>query len=368
MKILFLTASYGTGHVTANKWTQQALVKSHPEVDTLIVDFLKDKDYSQSGSIFNRFYNWSMEMPIIWDKIFDLSNSFLAHFYFKNIFARLYHSFYRLFKEEKPDLFVTTHPYWNFIIENYKNRFKEHSKCVTIVTDSTAIHRTWITSGVDYYIVADEESKTTLKVLGVDEGKLFVAGFPVNPELGEPFDKKSFLTKLGMETGIPTVLVVVGLGDVKKFIKIVHTLGKQVSFNFQIIVITGKYRTVYRTLNKRGYLVRTKILGWTNRMADFLRASDIVISKGGGAIVMETLAAGKPIIIPVFTPGQERGNAKLIMKYGLGYAGTALSEVFRYTYNLLSLPQRLTDLQNHVRRFSKPDAAKNIAEFIYKIR
>lgn len=367
-KVLLLTASYGSGHLTANKSVNDALLSLYPEeIETKTIDFLNVKGYISTGDLFRRIYNWTMENPLMWDIIFHFTDSPASQNYFRLIFPLFYGSLYRIFEEEKPDIFVVTHPYWNYIIDVYRRKYNRDIPCVTIVTDSTAVHHTWVGPGVDYYLVNDRETYNELKVLGVDQRKIIEKGFPVSPEFGKEFDRAQFLSGMGLDPELLTVLIVVGLGAFKRFTKVVDLLRSRKELAFQLIITTGKYKSVYRVLQSKEFSVRTKIVGWTDRMPDFIRASDLVIAKGGGAIVMETLSAGRPIFIPVITPGQERGNAQLIMKHDLGFVETSLRKIDAILSDVISNPGKIRDLQKRAAAHRKPGACFDIAKFIHSL-
>ncbi|MFH0806801.1 MAG: glycosyltransferase [Elusimicrobiota bacterium] len=372
-KVLLLTASYGTGHGTASKFVQKSLNELFKdEIETKIVDFLKVNSKEGRIHIFEKIYNWTMEKPHVWDFIFDISNGQLAHFYFTNIFPKFFKNMFDIFDAEKPDLCVTSHPYWNFIIDLYnktrKNSKEKALRYICIVTDSTEIHRTWVSENTMNYMVCDSESKELMiNKYKVPAEKIRITGFPVNPDLGKPLDRDAFLRSLELNPKMLTLLFVVGLGDVKKFIRIIEYLAGSKSKNFQVIIITGKYKVIYDELAKKTFEHPTKVIGWTDKMPDFIRSCDLVISKCGGAIVMETLACGKPIFIPVFTPGQERGNAMLLKKHGFGFVEEKYEKIAGLLDNIISNPKTVYDMQSKIQQYSKPFASQDIARFIKTI-
>jgi len=364
-KILLLTASYGTGHVTASRSIQKALNELYPEkFEVNTIDFIKMEGFIHSGKIFEKIYNWSMEHPHIWDTFFNLSDCKLAQLYFKYSFPILYKEIYKIFEKENPSLCIVTHPYWSFIIDGYNKSRQEKIRYFCVITDSIQIHSTWIGSNPDMYFVTDEETKKIILRRNIPENKILVTGFPVNPEFAKNIDRKKFLTELGLIPENLTFLFVLGLGNLRNFLWMIDYLNHRKPEKFQIVVITGKYKKLYDILSEKTYKIPTKIIGWTDKMADFIKSSDLVISKGGGAIVMETLSSGKPIFIPVFTPGQERGNAKFILKNNLGFVENKIEKIKEKLDFLIDRPEKISELQNIVSKYSKPSSSQKIAEFI----
>ena len=55
---------------------------------------------------------------------------------------------------------------------------------------------------------------------------------------------------------------------------------------------------------------------YADNIPTLLRASDLVMSKAGGLIVTESLAAGLPLLLTEVIEGQESGNAEFIISPG----------------------------------------------------
>jgi processive 1,2-diacylglycerol beta-glucosyltransferase len=367
-KVLLLTASYGTGHLTSSKSIENSLLELYPgELEASTIDFIQIRNFVRLGRIFDRIYKFSMQNFHFWDLLFNVSDSNLTRLYCDSLLPIFYKKVPGIFLKENPDLCITTHPYWNFLIDGYNRGVKEKIKYICVVTDAIRIHHIWISRGADYYIVCDEYTKNVIIGYNIDKNKIFVKGLPVNLRFSEQISREKFLTDLGLRPELITFLLVIGLGDTRRFLKLTDYLTKLESLNFQLIVITGKYKNIYNKLVNKSSVVPIRVIGWTDRMADFIKSSDLVISKGGGAIVMETLAAGKPVFIPVFTPGQERGNAEFIKKYRLGFVESDFNKVKEIIRELASKPELISKIQNRVQKHSNPHSAKEIAKFAHAV-
>jgi len=366
-KILILTASYGTGHLTAAKAIQDAINKNFVEYGTKIVDFLyRDKDVQPTKlTFFQKLYNFSMERPILFDLFFFVTNNTFCVSILKTlIIFSSFKKFKKLFDEYQPDLIISTHPYWNFIVKEYKKLTHKNIPYLCVITDSYMVHKAWIDKSVDYYLVIDDDTKHILINNGIN--KIFVTGFPVNSKLFEKIDKEKIFKELELKTNKLTILIVVGLGAISRFVEIIEFLRKK-SGDFQLIIITGKYKSLYELFSKIDFVVPTKVIGWTDRIHDFIRVSDLVICKGGGAIVSETLSAKTPVFIPVFVPGQERGNVYIIKKYNMGIYETEISNIYNLLNKIISKEIDLREYKNNIEKWIKYDPAFRIASLVHKV-
>ncbi len=363
-KVLLLTASYGTGHITATKSLDEAFRKLYPEVETKTLDFLKINGGTQTQlTFFQKLYNFSMERPILFDILFNLTNNEFCRFTLeKMMILNYYKKVKKIFDEYQPDIFVSSHPYWNFLVKKYKR--EKDIPYVCIVTDSYMIHKAWIDSSVNYYCVIDEDSKYVLINNGIKN--IIVTGFPVNPKLFEEIDRQKILSELKLDRDRITILVAIGLGAVERFLEIIEFLRVKKE-DFQLIVVCGKYQDVYQKLKNEEFIPPTAIIGWTDRMHDFIRASDLVICKGGGAIVSESLSAKKPVFIPLFVPGQEKGNVYIVEKYKMGFHEEDINKIFSKLEEIISKRINLKEYQDNIAKYIKPNPSYKIANFVYKM-
>lgn len=365
MNILILTASYGTGHITAAKSIQDAFNLFFPEAKTKIIDFLSiNKDQKDQLSFFQKLYNFSMEKPILFDIFFSLTNNKLCNSILKFILLKNYKYVEKLFNEFQPDIFISTHPYWNFIVDKYKRKIKT-IPYTCVVTDSYRVHQAWISKKVDYYFVIDEDTKHVLINHGIRN--IYVTGFPVNPKIFEKTDREKILLELGLDINKKTILITIGLGAIDRFLDIINYLKDKENKSFQLIIITGKYKNIYDKLNSTKFRPKTKIIGWTDRMHDFLKAADVVISKAGGAIVSETLSCGAPIFIPLFVPAQEKGNVYIIKKYNMGFYEENIEKVYKILDDIIFDKIDINIYKQNIKKFIKFNPALKIAKLITNI-
>ncbi|MBV9672261.1 MAG: UDP-N-acetylglucosamine--LPS N-acetylglucosamine transferase, partial [Verrucomicrobia bacterium] len=108
-----------------------------------------------------------------------------------------------------------------------------------------------------------------------------------------------------------------------------------------------------------------EILGWSNRMPELLTNHHLVITKAGGATIQEAIAARTPVIISQVVPGQEEGNARLIVENDCGCIAPgpdAIIETLDHIF--LNSESKLRTWVTNISNMSKPDASLQIARFL----
>src|SRR6202035_2730722 len=140
--------------------------------------------------------------------------------------------------------------------------------------------------------------------------------------------------------------------------------------DIQLTITVGRDRTLRKAIEGeiKAPAHAVEILGWSNRMPELLMGHHLVITKAGGATVQEAIAARTPVIISQVVPGQEEGNARLIVENECGCLAPdpeaileALDSAFRQG------EKRLQTWLTNISKLSKPDASLQIARFLLEL-
>ena len=107
-------------------------------------------------------------------------------------------------------------------------------------------------------------------------------------------------------------------------------------------------------------------LGFVTRMAEYMVASDVLVSKAGPGTISEAAALSLPVMLTTFLPGQEEGNVDFVIEGGFGAycndrdpVGIA-EEVVMW----LSSEEKMQELSRNAKAKGAPHAARDIAKAI----
>ena len=133
----------------------------------------------------------------------------------------------------------------------------------------------------------------------------------------------------------------------------------------QIIVVTGKnqrlQRSIENLITKNGHRVR--VLGWTKRFAELMRASDVMVSKLGNTFD-EAIVAELPIVALEPPPGSERVQYKLLDEWGVGFAVRTVDEMADTIARLLQHSTELEAMRERARGLRLIGAADRVADWL----
>lgn len=367
-KILILYASAGHGHEKAARAILEGFQGSAADYEVKIFDAL-----SLTLPLVGRFYRWVYftqikYAPWLWG--FSYYSTDCRWFYFFVRYIRrvvngaLGSPLHVFLEKENPDVIISTHFLSTEVASFLKGRKKIASKLVTVVTDYLP-HYIWTAKAVDFYAVACEETKKGLVDRGVPDSKIRVTGIPIEKKFLEVYPRKELLAKLGLEDGRFTVLITgggAGIGGVEEIAKKLSELGVPM----QILLVCGTNHVLFErmsALSKTSPCVRA--LSFVDNMQELMEVSDVVIGKGGGLTVTESLAKGKPLILFRSVLGQERRNDRIVERAGAGFATSSVEEVVRKVSELAQNTELRARMTENVKRLSKPKATEAILRIVH---
>lgn len=372
--ILILTCSIGSGHLSVAKAIKEAILMQndkHARVE--IIDLLTTLQSLVTRAA-KSFYLSSLKIsPKIYQLLFNSSSEALWPLKFLNFLSEpfMQEKFRELLEEKHPTVLVSTYPMWNLLIKKiWKKYCNNHPNLtkhpfVSVVTDSISVHNSWTHGNPDHYIVANKDTSIALQKLGVASAKIKTFGYPVSSQFSLDVSRTAFEQKWDLSAQKKTLLLILSSGSTWAKIKTLISKIQNCSYkNLQLVVIATD-KMWREKLGKITWRLPTRITGWTDEMHAFVKSSDIVITKAGGATIMECIASKKPVIIFESLPGHEAGNSILVQKYNLGRVLNPhlddFDEAVEYILNNSAL------IEKNISAMQKPQASKNTAKFLIKL-
>ena len=365
-KIFVCSAGFGEGHNTAARNVCTALNEIGADrVDAEFLDVLglcRPRVYE----IMKRGYVTLMNRaPKLWSAmygLFDSKGSSAPALAFLRAERR---ALERRLAADRPAAVVWTYPLYGYLLDDIARRGgpKDFLRA-TIVTDSISINSIWHRCGSDYYCVPNEETAAVMRRHGVAPEKLRVLGFPGEPRFA---DAGAFPARPDPDgPDGRRVLYMINAGRLAAPETVRRLLALDVALTVTVGRDEGLRAMGERLVAERGPRPRpVKIIGWTREVPELLASHHVLISKAGGATTQETIAARCPMVISQVAPGQEEGNAQLLVQNRAGCLGLNPAGIARAVEEAFADGARLWhEWSGHIARLSRPDAARDNARFI----
>ncbi len=213
-----------------------------------------------------------------------------------------------------------------------------------------------------------------------DPSKILITGNPIRQGLiNSSVHKKEACKELGLEEGIPTLLVLGGSGGARTINEaMLSGLDLLYEKNIQIIWQTGKNYFDRVSQKVETYLKgksqkNWKVKSFVDHMNEAYLASDLIISRAGAGTISEISILGKPtILVPSPNVAQDhqtknatalaQNEAAVIVKDADADASLILKAI-----ELMEDPFKRDLLSKNIRKMSYPFASKTVADSVIKI-
>lgn len=306
--------------------------------------------------------------PKLYGRVFHLSNKAQGVSAVQTVATPLIHNgLMRLITSVKPDVIVSIHPLLNHVTIRALQDLDIDIPFITVVTDLVSLHYAWFSPGADAYIVPTTYAKDLYLNRGMDPERVHVLGMPIDPKFTLSVENKQELQrKIGLEPGIPVILLVGGGEGAMGLRSAVHSIS-QARLPVQLLIITGRNKRLYVQLQRtRSSLhVPAKVFGFVQNMPEMMHASDVIVTKAGPGTICEALACHLPIILSGYVPGQEEGNVTYVVENHVGVLAYDSVELINMLRRLVKPGSQLLRLeQENARRISRPRASFDIANCI----
>lgn len=217
------------------------------------------------------------------------------------------------------DCIVMTHTFPAQILAHMDMQKHSFVKTLLIATDYTCTPF-FEESSCDYYGIPAPDLKEEFVTRGVPQEKILAYGIPVRREFLEAAGRAEARKALGWSEDQKYILLSGGSMGAGHIVKAVAVLEKYLNSHeeYQLTVICGSNQKLYRQLmDDYNSKARIHILGFTDKMPEYVKAADIFITKPGGLSSTEAAVCGIPLIHLSPIPGCETSNALYFAKRGM---------------------------------------------------
>ena len=361
MRVLILTASYGSGHNEAAR--SLAAGFGARGVEAVVVDHFRELVHPLFERVSRDLYMALLRRaPVVWSAAYALgdwlsSDSPLAFGVTRLGTRRLASRLQTL----RPDAVVSVHATPAAAMSALAAEGHRLPPHTTVVTDFVA-HSQWIARGIDCYCVAAAEVGHEFVARGIPRERVHVTGVPIRAAFARAVDGGAARAALGLRADAPVVLAMAGShGRVGRLPEIVRALARMPA-PVQVIVVAGHDAALTARLQRLAAGTSIRVLGYVDDVRTLMAAADLLVTKAGGMTLAEALAAELPLLLYGSLPGQERRNERFASRAGMALAARSRRELARLLERALAEPELLEHLRERIRRVRRPDATERIVD------
>ncbi len=340
MKILILSCNTGGGHNSAAKALKEVFTKKGNTAD--IKDVLAFGGQRASDLVCDAYIEMVKKTPKLFGEIYKMGSKIGQLNQQKGIRSPVYYinklyqdALESYIKENNYDAVICVHI---FAAEAMTNLKKHHKLTIPFYFIAT-----------DYYIspmleettpnaifIAHKDSTFTYLNRGIPKKLIVPSGIPVSSQFTTKKDKNKIRAKLGLEPQNKVILLMsgsMGFGDLIDTARYIFDNGNA---DTRVIAITGHNKELYKELEKNfDGETRLKLVGFTDKVSDYMDASDVLLTKPGGLSSTEALAKGIAIVHTAPIPGCESENVQFFTEHHLSLCAKDSQDAGRLAVKLL---------------------------------
>jgi len=333
-RVLVLTADIGEGHDLPARMIRDDLEEEVPGAEVEIANGLEAMGRIVSAVVRGGSRVTFRWMPWLFDVQYWLITKFaptrwLAHHLSYGLGA---HGLLKLIEEHDPDVVVSTYPGVTAVLGMLRENRRLLIPVQSAITDLAGL-RYWAHPGVDMHFVTHPEAIEEVERLA-GPGSVEWMRPPISRDFLMPRTRTDAREALSVPAHARLILVSGGgwgVGDLAGAIE-----AGLAGDDTMVACITGRNEVAREKLEQRfDGNERVRILGFTERMSDWMAAADAMVHSTAGLTVLEAHIRGCPVVSFGFSVGHLRANNAAFERFGL-------AEVARSEHELESVLRHLS--------------------------
>lgn len=363
MDALILSCGTGGGHNAAARAMQEALeLRGHR---ALLMNPYTLQSQKLTERIDEAYIGMAQKTPTLFGAVYTAGNLYrrlpfpspVQHA--NNHMVQLMEDF---LKEHHFDVILMPHVFPAEILTCMKRHGIDVPKTIFVATDYTCIPFTE-ECDCDAYVIPSPALTEEFAGRGIPAERIYPLGIPVRQAFHQPMSKEAARKMLGLEPDKKYILISggsIGAGKVEKAVKLLRAFGQE-DDRLRLIAICGSNLSLYQQLSKTP-APSLLLIEHTDRMAAYLRACDLYLTKPGGLSTTEAAVSGVPLGLLPPIPGCESHNLRFFQENGMGQPVRVTENGLKEILSLLGDSQALDRMAACQERFIPGDAAGQICQ------
>lgn len=365
MKPLILSCNTGGGHNAAGK----ALLEQF-RADGIPADFadaLAIAGHSVSHRVDRLYVGITTKTPVVFKAMYKAGGAISNPYLKSPVYAanRIYRrKICDYIKAGGYDLVLTPHLFPAQTLTSLRRSGLLNVGFIAVATDYTCIPF-WEETRPDYFVIPSEDLAPEFIKKRIAPQKLLPLGIPVSRAFTERRPQDEARKELGLQAFAQLILIMSGSMGFGNLNPLIETLLEKSGHDTGLAVLCGTNHQLRSTLDSR-FLQTGRVITfpYTDKVATFMDACDVVITKPGGLTTTEAAAKRIPLAHTDPIPGCETKNAAFFSQRGMSVCCPKDSaELANRVLLLLQDPDERAIMQSSQEKYIRPFAAKAICDF-----
>ncbi len=369
MNVLILSCNTGGGHNAVGGALAQCLRERGHQAE--LVDFLGLAGERVSQVVSGAYIEMAKHLPSLFGLTYGLGRAMSTADQFLKLRSPVYAACALVipalgaYLEAHPcGAVVSPHMFPAMALTEMKRRGMPLPLTAAVATDYTCIPF-FQEADCDYVLLPGPMCVDEFTRQGFPAEKLVPIGIPVAEEFRRRIGKPESRRLLGLEEGCPWVLVMGGSMGAGQIAQLTRCLLYVMAPEVRLTVVCGSNERLMSRMERayRGS-ERVRVVGFTDQVARYMEASDLLYTKPGGITTTEGAVMGVPMVHMRPIPGCESRNRQLFTREGMSVSARGVLALAVKGRRLLASPERQEEMRIVQRRQVRQDAAQEIVSFL----
>lgn len=340
-KVMILTVGLGGGHKAMARNLSQMFDAHKETVEVKIVDVLheawpafSDKTSQVYAGSTSSARSWLFRLYYVLSDTFPQPLQWASYLLFRRHAREAY-------ARERPDLFVVTFPFISDIASKARDYHHGKTKIIQTITDARRVQGIWLSKYADMTLTATPDTVGYLVKRGMNPDKVAYVGFPASKVFYTPSSRPAVRAKLGLDPKAFTIILTAGGQGLnpEKVLEVAREIGK-IRQPYQIILNAGQNNELKQQFLRVAFPKAKKVIveGFTDKMVEYLQASDVICTKSGWLTINEALVLQRPLVLYDAIPGHEEQNAQYVTENNFGVYAPEPKQVRKKLERLMKNP------------------------------
>lgn len=278
-------------------------------------------------------------------------------------------------REPRPEAVVSVFPNFNGVLRDAIREAIPGVPLVVVLTDLADFPpRFWIEPGLDRVVVGTREARQQAVAIGIPQERVTqVSGMVLHPRFYRASGhgvRERVRAELGFaETDFAATLLFGGKGS-PEMVPLAEALLAEAP-DLRVVAVCGDNPELFERLaplagRAGGRLAR---FGFTDRVAELLAASDLLVTKPGPGSLSEAFHQGVPVVVTrnMHTIPQERFNTELVARHGLGVVVSSWREIPAAVLRIARDPARREAMRAALGALPRNRAVYEVVELLTRV-
>ena len=361
MKIAILSCSTGGGHNSAGQAIREQLLAGGATCDLInAMDFMPklESDVISKGHVFAY-----RRTPRLYGAAYHFEEKHTPRG-MATRFTPAAIKLYPFLVEHSYDAVICVHVFPALMMSYIRQKHGDAIRSYFVATDYTCSPGVDMTQ-MDGYFIPRGLSAEFVRA-GLPRERLLETGIPVRSTCYARQGQVSARIALGLAPDMRQVILSCGSMGCGPMRSLAMILAKKLPKDTELTVLCGSNRGLKRSLAVLMRKKRVRVLGYTNQMALWLQAADVLLSKPGGLTSTEAMAFGVPLVCINAVPGCETRNRQYFLREGLAVTANHVPGLARLTLSLLKDPTQCAAMIHRQQDLFSQPAAELIAKIVLR--